>query len=519
MSSFAQFQHKRVKTSSSVEQSAQILQPSGSIEPPKAAPVSEQTSPVDWRAEVEHATRFGHSIARLAIHNPTAPHQETFAQEASAPTGQNATMDNQASTLQRKGEAVVADADSDVPARQENHTGLPDGLKAGVETLSGLSLNDVQVHYNSSKPSEVQALAYTQGTEIHVGPGQEQYLAHEAWHVVQQKQGRVQPTLQAMGVAINDDKGLEREAEVMGERAQQVDGGSLQRKAEDGADLIQGTSAMTSVLYSSILQGYSLSAPIQRVVVNAAGESASVEDVKQYIEDEDLNVTLDDDTLESELEAEEAFDEEIEIIDFLQKIGVLDEDMDEGDEDEDWDPADFAADPMEPDDILKSDVRASLAFNMQAKAWMKADTPKDAGGAYLCHICKKKILKGQDIDQDHLPPWRDRLEAFILTKGLTEDDADELTGPLMKGLYNMRGSVFAHSSCNRSHKGEDNYKKKWGNAAAWFGMTIEMNALKLLAPSTSDASTSVCGMDAMNARIRMIANGICAALSARISPR
>ncbi len=83
--------------------------------------------------------------------------------------------------------------------RKENTTGLPDTLKAGVEKLSGLSMDDVQVHYNSSRPAEVQALAYTQGTEIHVGPGQEQHLAHEAWHVVQQKQGRVQPTLQVEG--------------------------------------------------------------------------------------------------------------------------------------------------------------------------------------------------------------------------------------------------------------------------------------------------------------------------------
>jgi hypothetical protein len=102
---------------------------------------------------------------------------------------------------------------------KENTTGLPDHLKSGIESLSGLSLDDVHVHYNSSKPAEVNALAYTQGSEIHVGLGQEKHLAHEAWHVVQQKQGRVEPTLQAKGVAINDDVELEREADVMGERA------------------------------------------------------------------------------------------------------------------------------------------------------------------------------------------------------------------------------------------------------------------------------------------------------------
>ena len=102
---------------------------------------------------------------------------------------------------------------------KENTTGLPDTLKARIERLSGISLDDVQVHYHSSHPAQVQALAYTQGTEIHVGPGQEQHLAHEAWHVIQQKQGRVQPTLQAKGMAINDDQGLEREADAMGTQA------------------------------------------------------------------------------------------------------------------------------------------------------------------------------------------------------------------------------------------------------------------------------------------------------------
>jgi hypothetical protein len=103
--------------------------------------------------------------------------------------------------------------------RKENRTGLPDHLKAGIENLSGLALDDVRVHHNSSAPAGVQALAYTQGADIHVGPGQEEHLAHEAWHVVQQKQGRVKPTLQAKGMLISDDEALEQEADVMGAKA------------------------------------------------------------------------------------------------------------------------------------------------------------------------------------------------------------------------------------------------------------------------------------------------------------
>jgi hypothetical protein len=151
--------------------------------------------------------RSGWSIERMAItYNYPPPAQLTAANDA--PTTQESSP--QTEVLQQQ------PAESALP--RENTTGLPDNLKTGIESLSGLSLDDVHVHYNSSKPAQVDALAYTQGAEIHVGPGQEQHLAHEAWHVVQQKQGRVQPTVQAKGVAINDDVGLEREADVMGAR-------------------------------------------------------------------------------------------------------------------------------------------------------------------------------------------------------------------------------------------------------------------------------------------------------------
>ena len=107
--------------------------------------------------------------------------------------------------------------------KKENNTGLPDNLKTGMENLSGMSLDDVKVHRNSDKPAQLQAHAYAQGTDIHLGPGQEKHLPHEAWHVVQQKQGRVKPTMQMKGkVNVNDDAGLEKEADVMGAKALQA---------------------------------------------------------------------------------------------------------------------------------------------------------------------------------------------------------------------------------------------------------------------------------------------------------
>ncbi|MCE7995146.1 MAG: DUF4157 domain-containing protein [Roseivirga sp.] len=103
-----------------------------------------------------------------------------------------------------------------------NNTGLPDQLKTGIEHLSGYTMDDVRVHYNSSEPAKLQAHAYAQGSDIHLANGQEKHLPHEAWHVVQQKQGRVQPTRQLKSIDINDDDHLEKEADQMGAKATQL---------------------------------------------------------------------------------------------------------------------------------------------------------------------------------------------------------------------------------------------------------------------------------------------------------
>lgn len=125
-----------------------------------------------------------------------------------------------------QGKAMGGSLKSPAVQRQEAPAagggGLPGGLRTGIESLSGVDMSDVKVHYNSSKPAQLNAHAYAQGTDIHLGAGQEKHLGHEAWHVVQQKQGRVQPTMELGGVGINDDAGLEAEADRMGARALQT---------------------------------------------------------------------------------------------------------------------------------------------------------------------------------------------------------------------------------------------------------------------------------------------------------
>lgn len=135
-------------------------------------------------------------------------------------------MQGKFTTVQKAGveeEEPMQGKFENVVQREKNNTGLPNHLKSGVEKLSGVSLNDVKVHYNSAKPATLQAHAYAQGTDIHVAPGQEKHLPHEAWHTVQQKQGRVKPTIQMkQGVPVNDDAGLESEADQMGAKALEV---------------------------------------------------------------------------------------------------------------------------------------------------------------------------------------------------------------------------------------------------------------------------------------------------------
>lgn len=131
--------------------------------------------------------------------------------------------------------------------KKANGTGLPGQLQAGIETLSGLSLDDVEVKYNSSEPARVNALATTQGKQIKLGPGQEQHLAHEAWHVVQQQQGRVPPTLQMNDQPVNDDASLEKEADTMGRLATETGRRVIQKMDSDS-----GTSLPSSHLDPSL---------------------------------------------------------------------------------------------------------------------------------------------------------------------------------------------------------------------------------------------------------------------------
>ena len=100
---------------------------------------------------------------------------------------------------------------------------LPEEARAKMEAALGMDFSTVRIHVGP-QAARVGALAFTRGTDIFFAPGQYQpwtrrgleLLGHELTHVVQQAEGRVTASHNAGGVAINDDSGLEREADEMG---------------------------------------------------------------------------------------------------------------------------------------------------------------------------------------------------------------------------------------------------------------------------------------------------------------
>ena len=163
--------------------------------------------PLDVATRAFMEPRFGHDFSRVQVHTVVPKQIQTKL------------------TVNQPGDRYEQEADRGADAVMR----MPDPLKTNLEQLSGMGLSGVRVHYNSSEPAQLNALAYTQGQDIHMCPGQEKHLPHEGWHVVQQMQGRVKPTMQVKGMSINDDKELEREADVMGARALQTKGAEQPR--------------------------------------------------------------------------------------------------------------------------------------------------------------------------------------------------------------------------------------------------------------------------------------------------
>jgi peptidoglycan hydrolase-like protein with peptidoglycan-binding domain len=119
---------------------------------------------------------------------------------------------------------------------QPGPTTMPEPVWAKMEGAFGADFSDVRLHAGSPRAAELGAVAFTQGSDVHVAPGHwapettkgQELLGHELAHVVQQRDGRVRETARRDGVALNDDPTLEREADAMG--ADAARGGATTRE-------------------------------------------------------------------------------------------------------------------------------------------------------------------------------------------------------------------------------------------------------------------------------------------------
>jgi hypothetical protein len=146
-------------------------------------------------------------------------------------------------------------------------SGLPPALLAKMQTAFGTDFSDVRVDRASPSATALGALAYTQGSRIHVAPGHwapqtprgQELIGHELAHVVQQRAGRVRATAQFKGVGLNDNAALESEAESLGARAARTGGPPSRARAPVAAATPR---AVTD----------SRSAPVQRYVVKGRNQ-------------------------------------------------------------------------------------------------------------------------------------------------------------------------------------------------------------------------------------------------------
>jgi hypothetical protein len=108
---------------------------------------------------------------------------------------------------------------------------LENALQEQMSASLGHDFKRVRVHTGAEADAlnqQLQARAFATGQDIFFRQGEYRpgassgryLIAHELGHVVQQAQGRVKPTMQLKdGVPVNDDQGLEHEADVMGAKA------------------------------------------------------------------------------------------------------------------------------------------------------------------------------------------------------------------------------------------------------------------------------------------------------------
>lgn len=159
---------------------------------------SQQTENSEGKEKPEKPKKAGYTLANISINPPQKSPQ---------------------STLQRQ--LTLCE-----PENKHEQRTIPKDVQAKMEKAFNTDFSQVKIQ-QGNQASSIGALAYTQGNNIYFAQGQYQpntqagqkLLGHELTHVVQQRQGRVKPTVQAKGLLLNNDAKLEKEADELGEKA------------------------------------------------------------------------------------------------------------------------------------------------------------------------------------------------------------------------------------------------------------------------------------------------------------
>ena len=115
---------------------------------------------------------------------------------------------------------------SEINSNQPVQRMTSDALKSSASQFFAHDFSDVNIVQQSTDAQNMGALAYAQGRDVHFAPGvlplqrlsrdQAMVAGHEFAHVVQQAEGRVPVTGTIQGKPLNDNKGLETEADNAG---------------------------------------------------------------------------------------------------------------------------------------------------------------------------------------------------------------------------------------------------------------------------------------------------------------
>jgi hypothetical protein len=180
-------------------------------------------------------------------------------------------------------------------AAEHKFFSLPSTVQAQMANSLGTDFSGVKIVPESPAAVQIRANAFTQGETVHFAPGKyapgtdsgRELIGHELAHVVQQRQGRVSPNVQRQGLAINTDRGLEAEADRMGQaaaRGETIPAPAVAGTGPAATSVIQGDFAVEPTVADPVVQELTAAQVTRalrfdRVAFTDADEIAEVRDV------------------------------------------------------------------------------------------------------------------------------------------------------------------------------------------------------------------------------------------------